>query len=225
MLSGANTRLRPACSRDLSPEGSITGHLPPVSPFSGRVGPKSEKCTENLCQLAVQLTKTLARARAIGVPTPCLLGVWVVGGGGGTHPAVTVGGSPQLLPSGFGLLRRRRDTSAVTVGGHPPCCHCGGEPSCYRPRRPTPPPSCYRPRRPTPGGSIHGPRIWVSGVGGRIGGKVTRSQPPRGVSGVAQAGGVYRPPFRHALQRAGIGIAPSESVNPTPSCGFGHPNL
>ena len=39
MLSGANTR------------------------FWGRVGPKSEKCTENLCQLAVQLTKIRARAR------------------------------------------------------------------------------------------------------------------------------------------------------------------
>ena len=102
MLSGANTRLRPACSRDLSPEGSITGHLPPVSPFWGRVGPKSEKCTENLCQLAVQLTKIHTHPAR-----PCA-------NCSASRSAFTVGGNPQLLPSGSGLLKPRRETSTAS---------------------------------------------------------------------------------------------------------------
>ena len=120
--------------------------------------------------------------------------------------------------------------------------------------------------------SIHDVEIWVSGWGGKSGGKVTRSQlpvgcriddlddprsqPPRGVSGVAQTGvsvvvqtggvcrgsnwgvwggsnwgcpqsvcGVCRnsKTARNAATCA-LGIAPSEPVNPAPSCGFGHRN-
>ena len=120
MLSGANTRLRPACSRDLSPEGSITGHLPPVSPFWGRVGPKSEKCTENLCQLAVQLTKILAHLH----PTVCqpldlharpsrstfTLGLHA-------RPSLACSARPSRArpPDGV-LLKPRRETSSMNRG-------------------------------------------------------------------------------------------------------------
>jgi hypothetical protein len=145
------------------PKALSPGIYPQFPPSRDESGQNPKNALKICASLRCNLLK-LSRARAIGVPTPCLLGVWVVGGGGGTHPAVTVGGTPHLLPSGFGLLRHGRDRSAVTVGGNPPCRHCGwGNPvatSTTSPHPtphplaidhvapPHPPPTRHRPRSP-----------------------------------------------------------------------------
>ena len=79
---------------------------------------------------------------------------------------------------------------------------------------------------------IHDVEIWVSGWGELEGGKVTRSQPPRGLSRMGQTDCGhprfvmvcrYSKTARNAATCA-LGIATSEPMNPAPSCGFEHRN-
>jgi len=167
------------------PKALSPGIYPQFPPSRDESGQNPKNALKICASLRCNLLK-LSRARAIGVPTLCLLGVWVVGGGGGTHPVVTVGGTPHLLPSGFGLLRRGRDRWAVTVGGNPP----HPPPTRHRPRRPTPPPT-----HPPSTTSPMNPRFNLRPKPPRPGGKVTRPQPPVGCLGCLKLGVCIGVPF------------------------------